>query len=525
MNVSEFIKEKTLLCISTLGLAIVGYMGYHAVRWIINRCKKAEKINQVAQEILQSTPAPTEPKRESISHTLMNRVNEQLEIDEGMGKTTEDPTKQQASKDNSPNKIRRPPKPPESIINRLSKSDIPQEKITTGQGEYIIFQNGSNGEKKEVAKETYEQVYKILNAYAPASIVNRNSDSAMDECQNRYDIIKSKVKEIDPSLEVVFVPRTLYELIYLRKCIEEDINHQKICSQLYPCTRFEVKTVEDFDGNLKNFESFETERINNLLKERDCWHLCSFEHVGDNDHPGVRDVAFRLNQVIVNTLFPNSNGFSFDEISTFAEKEIEFLKEHFEKGAPGVEDCGYNGPTNNFAFDHDRGVVQAMPINDDKHAQIIRDALALECSTIAQKAFLLYRGANFQKDSASCWSDNDKPYSVSYGSSLFAGALYDAHASAFYYMRTAGSAYAVPVPFDQMNSSPFFIPPTNVIAQLFGWGEVFHGRTKAWKVDGQGEIAGVAGVKHTPDHLKSELSKEELLAQFQEYKNKSIQLK
>ncbi len=52
MNVSRFIKEHIPLCVCTLGVAILGYFGYHAVRWIINKCQKTEKIDQVAQKNL-----------------------------------------------------------------------------------------------------------------------------------------------------------------------------------------------------------------------------------------------------------------------------------------------------------------------------------------------------------------------------------------------------------------------------------------------------------------------------------------
>lgn len=49
VNVSKFIKDHIPLCVCTLGLAVLGYLGYHAVRWIINKCHKTKKIDQVAQ--------------------------------------------------------------------------------------------------------------------------------------------------------------------------------------------------------------------------------------------------------------------------------------------------------------------------------------------------------------------------------------------------------------------------------------------------------------------------------------------
>lgn len=226
-------------------------------------------------------------------------------------------------------------------------------------------------------------------------------------------------------------------------------------------------------------------------------------------------------------------------MSAFAEKEIEFLKAHYKKGTEKVAtlskrkpicplgDCNTPGPTTNFGCESSRGSIKPMGIRNETDAQMIRNAIALDCSKIAQKAFFLYRGADFQKDSTSCWSDKDKPYSLSYGTSLFAGCLYDGGATAFHYMRNGKNAYAVPVPFDQLNDSPFYIPPTHIVAQLFGDGEIFHGRTKIWNGYGLQEIGGMnMGVNgHQRDHLISNLTKDELTTQFQHYKNKAIQVK
>jgi hypothetical protein len=52
VNVSKFIKDHTPLCVCTLGIAILGYLGYHAVRWIVNKCHKTERIDHVAYKII-----------------------------------------------------------------------------------------------------------------------------------------------------------------------------------------------------------------------------------------------------------------------------------------------------------------------------------------------------------------------------------------------------------------------------------------------------------------------------------------
>ncbi len=405
-----------------------------------------------------------------------------------------------------------------NALNSHLQLDIPNGSINTGQGEYIVF-HSLDGERKDVERDTYEKVYDILNSYAPIAIVNRNSDSA-GECENRYSIIKSKVKEIDPSLEIAFVPRTLYELIFIRKCIREDLKHGEICEELDSCRH--SRTLKHFNEDVNEYDSFQRERAE-YKEKRKCWHLYSYRDTGDNHHPGVRDVAYRLNRSISKKLAPMHEGFTYEKLSQFAESEIEFLKQIYCKIDSSISSCDNPGPTTSFGFESERGSIKPTGIRNDKDAQIIRNAIAMECSKIAQRAFLLYRGGNFQKDAA---IQRDKSYSLSYGHSLFAGCLFDGGAIAFRYMRNQENAYVISVPYDQLNNSPFYLPSTNAITQLFGKGEIFHARTKAWKDFDPKNLGGISYyVAGDISLLKSELPKEEFIAQFQSYKDQAIQLK
>jgi len=468
-----------------LGLAILGYLGYHAVRWIINKCQRTEKVDQVAQKNINNQPSAYSSK---------------------------------------------------SLVNRVSYLEISQDKITMGQGEYVVFHKLPSGEKQPLSRETFEQVYKVLLQYSPAALANSGSEKAIEECANRYELLKAKLKEIDPTLEAVFVPRTLYELIFIRKCIQEDLKHKGICPQLDPSSH--KITLKTFKGDQDKYQEFLKEDAYERA-QRKCWHLCYFTDTGNNEHAGVKDVTYRLNKAIPKAFDPPNEGFTHQEFSTLAEKEIEFLKVHYKNGLETIEklrkgekveeisSCITPGPTTNFGFELTRGSIKPMGIRNETDAQIIRDAIALECSKLAQHTLFLYRGADFQKDSTSCWSDKDVPYSISFGSSLFARCLYDGGATAFHYMRNEQNAYAIPVAFDQLNDSPFFIPTTHTVAQLFGDGEIFHARTKVWKDFDVKKIGGmntrVNG--HVRDHLNSNLSKEELNSQFKAYKNKAFQLK
>lgn len=407
------------------------------------------------------------------------------------------------------------------------------DKITQGQGEYVFFHQMPNGEKRELSNETYEQAYKILNQYSPGAIVNRGSE----ETKNRFAIIKEKIKQIDPSIETVFIPRTLYELVFIRKCIEEDLKNKSICHSLDKTEQeFMINEEKSIGRHLskeertKLREEIETERIN-----RDCWHLAYFKDAGDNDHAGVRNVAYRLNQVIVKTFSPSREGFTHRELSAFAEREIEYLRNYHQRctdivngisSAEEISSSSTPGPTTSFGYESSYK-SSAMGLRDDSDAQIVRNALAIECDKIAEHSFILYRGGNYQHESCCCNSNKSMPYSLSFGTSLFAGCIFDGGATAFHFMQKQKDAYAIAIPHDQLNDSPFYIPTTHTITQLFGSGEIFHARTKAWAGHNINVLPGMNCGENNKlrDHLQSKLEQDKLISQFQKYKDSAILLK
>ena len=110
IDISKFIKDHSSLCVGTLGTAILGYLGYHIMRWIINKCQRTEKVDHVAQNQMNN----------------LTPINSQ-----------------------------------EFLTNRVSDFEISPNKITMGQGEYIVFHKLPDGEKKELSSETFEKCIKF----------------------------------------------------------------------------------------------------------------------------------------------------------------------------------------------------------------------------------------------------------------------------------------------------------------------------------------------------------------------------
>jgi hypothetical protein len=280
-----------------------------------------------------------------------------------------------------------------------------------------------------------------------------------------------------------------------------------------------------------------------------CWHQGYVKSPKDSNQPGVKAVAYRLNQYIVRKVLENNNGLSYSQLQFHLEKELTFLNQHFEKieNASLEEqnqihyiDCNTPGAATSFGTNSNRGSIKPLAISNECLKRMVRDVVALECSELAKKCFLLFRGAALDEDN--CFANKkmrpeysvsafeavkdgkEVPYSLSYGTSLFAGHVFDGGACAFSFMKDfRNKAYIITVPKERLRDSPFYLPSGNAVSQLFGKGEVFHARTKAWN----GYLGKIPGIQSKEDtqHLLSSLVKQKLIQQFIEYKKQALILK
>ncbi len=429
-KIGNFISNNPSLCISTAGLAILGYLGYRAICWMINLTTQSTfKADQLAKRVI------------------------------------------------SPKKVE---------INASEKGTIDE-----GQGEYIAYYTNPS---KSLTQESYNQIHDICEAHKTT--------------ENRKVAIENAVKEIDPHLHIAFIPKTLYELIYLHQCIEEDIQEGALCPLLrYSHTHEKAAT-------------------------KDCWHINNSQTPDDINKARLKRVALRLNDTIASTLHPSKDGMTYKAICEHTTKELTYFKNHHQTFYISTSELPHctAGPTVRFA----NPKLDSMAIATPSDENIVMSAVALDCSKHAQNAFIFYRGANYNLDKVK--SKDSEPYSLSYGSSLFAGASYDADAAAFTHMKSSDHAYAVVVPFDQIDRSPFSRPSsTNTLHQLSSSGETFHVRTRAWKnhnyyshnIPGVWINTSLASDRAIADTKKllSNISKKELIHSFNHYKKAALILK
>lgn len=397
-----------------------------------------------------------------------------------------------------------------NLTDKLKQENlIPKGNISQGQGEYFVFRKKEGSKPTEISAEEFEKAYSIFCKYSPMSIIhNLPENEIAPSLEKRTNLIREEIKKIDPSLEIAFIPKTFYELLYLRKCIEEDIQNNEVSPILN--TQFNVIT------------SSQAEAI-------DSWYIKAFDDAGSNENKNIKKLAYKFNSELISTIAPLSDDFSHQRYEELAKNEIAFLRQHYQnRNIVNLKNINQHSPTRNFSkdfFDKPTGVRSVLD------AQIILDSLSLDCSEVAKKACLLFRGAIWEKDHVirkiTPYGElpADHPFSLSYGTSLFAGSIYDAGASAFHYMLKEKNAYVIAIPFHKIKKSPFYIPPTSTLCQLFGQGEIFHGRTKVWKdYDARLGIIGVKAAK-TTNHLMSELPKEKLILKFEKYKKNVFLIK
>lgn len=497
--------------------------------------------NSTTAPISQNPPIISDPQVNQLSPVTETQNQEPAPIPLSNSNLTIEP-----HQSDSPPPTDRVKESQERFKTLLSEVNGYAQPILAGFGEYVVFHNQDN-QQKPVTKEIYEKVYDVFSDSLP-HLTNKHP---IEDGEQRYHFLRNKVKELDPSLELTFIPRTLYELTYLEQCIEEDLK------QAYVCPRIEYLHQKNKIKNLESQKLIDKNEAESLYKKvastlefapskEDCWHLTYFcDSSKDAHHKQIKRIAHRLNNVIVEKL-PHSNPLLYSEIQDMTSESLKLFKE-ISPGNPSdkhklaekiskenLSGSEIPGPTANFSLDKEKLIIKAnllfsLGISENEE-HLIKNCVTIECSKLAQNHFLLYRGGMLKSDSLDC---NGLPYSLSYGVSALAGSAYDAGATAFHFMRIRGrNAYVIPISYNEASKGGLLhIPRSSAICQLTSNGEFFHARTTA-PADSAPDspILGISGhsrmaYSKIPEDFKSTMSLSELKEQFEKTMNQSISLK
>jgi hypothetical protein len=412
---------------------------------------------------------------------------------------------------------------------------LSERAIENGYGEYIVF--NCSTDEKTVTRKTFERASEIFKESYLRAIENNG---------NLYERIRAGIKKMDSSLDIAFIPRTLFDLVFIRASIEEEIQNNSICDFQYDqnghWSSDEYEKLKQYaekrNGGLTSLTSFSHEESKEFEKTLNtCWHFCRLwdENTPENDNPFVKILARRVNNLMVEKFQPNAS-FNGKQISKFTEDQLDFYQKHHQNFLALLRNksfrvnYGCRGSSINFGCDYARDgcfICFPMGIKDDRDVRIVQNAIALECDKIAQKSFILYRAGEKVQDTT-ITKEGIHAKSLSYGTSLFAGALFDEGATVYHYTGYARrDTYATIVPWEEYDRSPYQIPLSHAVTQLISCGEFFHGRSKISTDSVNAEY--IAGIfcddsKEDIQHLTSSMSDEELSAKLNEYHSKAISL-
>ncbi len=427
---------------------------------------------------------------------------------------------------------------------KTSKPPIPMppdDVIKNGYGEYLVYRINSEGEKEPITDIEYEKIFDIIE----------NSRSLSPE--DPYIDLKGKIQEeLGAEIQIAFIPRTIYELIFLKECIQEDLNRQNCCNaQSTRITRV-IWKEENLDRQ---------EIIENAMKEG-FWQQCLFE---DTDYEArfsrrnafdyrlahLKKIATRLNQVALKQFnSKNAEGFTYKEIGIVQDNLITFFKKlhdpqsDLHKSAKALRCNDYVSIAEKFTQEdiltigrYTPSEATPMGIGTERHEQILKKAIQLESSAEAINSLVLYRGSNFLEDflmreKKSYREQQILTNSLSYGTSLYAGVLYDGGATAFYYMRKSyldAQAFIIPLKKQQAGKSPFHVYNVHPLIQMMSKGEIFHPRTKVWKIKEEQKVLGFLGLAESSyskikEQCKTNASQEKMEKWFLKYKSKAYLL-
>ncbi len=298
--------------------------------------------------------------------------------------------------------------------------------------------------------------------------------------------IRSKLKELSPDLDIVFVPDTLYELFLIKNnpmLLQDPSNIEEIQSFFRESqTKMEdLRKKENFTGSLVEF-------VKNKINE--IYNNCNLKFFSKQKE---FILALKAQKEFIEFLlakYPDEKFILADDFSLFIEEQIKNLVDILVV-LPNLlepqESLGLGRKIDNEVS------IFLKSINLDYLAHAQNRAVLLRSSSFINKESIFKGQIN---PIGSTIHVKKTPYSISFGNSLFAGYVYDPGACVYEFIvsmendnkllsdswKQSVIGYALIINkfeyVDNYISNLFFISALSLEAALFGKGEFFHSRTK-----------------------------------------------
>ncbi len=393
-----------------------------------------------------------------------------------------------------------------AVFNRL-KSFLNEEDRThlhealrahQGYGEWIVRKRGGELGWEPVDEKTYQKAISYLEEQR--SHLTRRS------------ALLNTIKQIDPKLTITFIPKVLYEMLFIQMGLEDDLykikghpvyqTHREKIFEYLELSQQANRKDEDQD----KFSELEKE-LNATVKPALSSLFSTYQHGSWFDplmrrrkeqryclteFPPLMYLAHRANTIFCDLLEDCESVLSYTTLAHLFEKTLHFYRELSNPKSLAFRSSFFARSTENShtclkqfcaTEDSEEPFTKALAVTEQA-AALLRRVFHLEAGYSKPNSVILYRGADIAEDSP-LQTDPDTNqelcYSLSYGTSCFAGALRDPGACAWYYMRRRPISYALVLnPQDPSVRDVFEIPHEHPFFQLPGNGETFHARSRAW---------------------------------------------
>ena len=257
---------------------------------------------------------------------------------------------------------------------------------------------------------------------------------------NEYEFVKTLIPE---NVKIYKIPRVIYDLFAIHFFTDTDnyfVCYLDECNHMYNDEKTNNITCNTYDSYCNQINTY---------------HHSQLEHI------------FELNNYII-TYLKNKN-------------------------------INYKTPTyvDYMAVLHDNTLIEGDEFLNNK--LLIDTLLAETTQTYNRDKIMLYRGSADAFESA---IDGTKPnfgFSVSYNTSLLNGCIFDPTACSYNYMETGNFKHAYILNKfwygdGGVEDNLFFIPPLHPYLQIFGYGELWHARSKIYKLSVISRVDGLKGV-------------------------------
>jgi hypothetical protein len=387
------------------------------------------------------------------------------------------------------------------------------------QGEYLVFEKSDNQIQPISSPEKHAAIYQILMKYQWPMSTSSFAQMTQGEIKElttqkkpaaEEEFIRKKLKELDTSLDIVFVPTFVYELYV----IYYFMNLQKTTSQSY------WQLIKEYVGFEQTFGASPipvSTYIFKLLKSKNksSWQDLLNVYKSLNNNKDTREMHYVINNNLIKFIEPiDQENLAQNYFIDIARKLIALLQS--EKGIARISQLLFKQGQVEKSFALTKDFLQS---------NLAENIISIEYQAHHKNKGLLYR-ANLEtnpfylpgksipivplelpiliknlstykpitdeqikseaaiplKNLAQKYIDWNVPSrSISYGNSLFGGYFYDYGACVYWLSLTTPILYTLFIDkfsysMDIINQF-FFISPLNTINALFTSGELFHSRT------------------------------------------------